>query len=167
MTVTQEHTATPKVKAARDLIRPRAFAGGVATVQDNNPGMERDLAERIVTEALAFVAACAQHPDDRLRPSRVVDEGWHALLLHSVVYAGLCRSLSRYVHHVPERPDVTRHDPGALVRTMGRITDAGYEVDLRLWLPPTDETISVAAGCEHSEPPPAGCGADCSNTGPN
>lgn len=167
MTITQEHTAAPEVKSTRMLITPAAFAGVIATVQDNNEGMAADVAERIVDEALKFVVACAAFPGEHLRPSRVVDEGWHALILHTTVYAGLCRSLHRFVHHVPERPDLTRHDPGALKRTMDRIVDAGYEVDLRMWLAPDDRTIPVAAGCEHSEPPPAGCGAECSNTGPN
>lgn len=167
MTVTQEHIAAPEVKSARDLITPEAFTGVVATVQENNPGMELDVAERIVVEALAFVAACTRFPDDRLQPSRVVDEGWHALILHTSVYARLCRDLHRFVHHVPERPDQARYDRFALARTQARITEAGYDVDVRLWLSPSDNTIPVAAGCEHSEPPPAGCGADCSNTGPN
>ena len=95
----------------------------------------------------------------------MVDEGWRSLILHTGVYAGLCRALHRFVHHVPERPDLSWHDPHALDRTMDRIVDAGYTVDLRLWLPPADDSIPVAASCEHSEPPPAGCGADCSNTG--
>ncbi|UQA97485.1 glycine-rich domain-containing protein [Streptomyces halobius] len=167
MTITEEHTTGREVNSARDLITPDEFAGVVATVQANNPDMEHDVAERITEEALKFVATAAGFPGEPLRLSRVVDEGWHALILHTGVYARLCRSLHRFIHHIPERPDATRHDPSALHRTMHRITDAGFAVDVTLWLPPTDETIPVAATCEHSEPPPAGCGADCSNTGPN
>lgn len=152
---------------ARSLITEAEFAGVTATVQDNSPDLAADVAERIVEEALKFMAACAVTPGGGLKPSRVVDEGWHALILHTGVYAGLCERLGRFVHHVPERPDVTRHDPGALDRTQQAIVDAGFEPDLTLWLAPTDKSIPVAANCEHSEPPPAGCGADCSNTGPN
>ncbi|SHL60752.1 hypothetical protein SAMN05216268_105238 [Streptomyces yunnanensis] len=166
MTVLQDQTA-PEVSSARGLLAPEAFPGVVDTILDNNPGMERDVAEQIVAEALKFVAACARFPGERLRPSRVVDEGWHALILHTGVYAGLCRSLHRFVHHVPERPDTTRHSPGALARTQEAIKAAGYEPDPLMWTGPADGTIPVAATCEHSEPPPAGCGADCSNTGPN
>ncbi|GAA3664659.1 hypothetical protein GCM10022420_049820 [Streptomyces iranensis] len=37
-----------------------------------------------------------------------------------------------------------------------------------LWPAPTDRSIPVAAGCEHSEPGGEGtCAGDCSNTGPN
>ncbi|WP_070014588.1 hypothetical protein [Streptomyces nanshensis] len=61
----------------------------------------------------------------------------------------------------------SRHNSGDLDRTQAAIAAAGYVTDPLLWLPPTDSTVPVAAECEHSEPPPAGCGADCSNTGPN
>ncbi|MFJ9771947.1 glycine-rich domain-containing protein [Kitasatospora sp. NPDC101157] len=152
---------------ARSLITPEEFIGVASTVQRNNPGMALDTAEEITAEALKFVAACAASPTSGLKPSRTVDEGWHALILHTVVYARLCKRLGLFVHHVPEPPDVTRHDPGALARTMDAITAAGYEVNASLWKPPTDRSIPVAADCEHSEPAPAGCGFDCSNTGPN
>lgn len=163
---TAQETA-PVVAEARDLITPEEFAGVASTVQRNNPGMELHRAEEITAEALKFVAACAASPTSGLKPSRTVDEGWHALILHTVVYARLCKKVGLFIHHVPEAPDVTRHDPDALTRTMNAITAAGYDVDVTLWKPPTDRTIPVAASCEHSEPAPAGCGFDCSNTGPN
>ncbi|MFI9355945.1 glycine-rich domain-containing protein [Streptomyces lydicus] len=167
MTITQEHTTLPEVKSARKLITPEQFLDVASTVQRNNEGMAANVAERITEEALKFVAACSVAPRARLKPSRVVDEGWHALILHTTIYAELCRSLHHYVHHVPERPDITRHDPDALARTQAAIKEAGYEPDPVMWNGPTDNTIPVAASCEHSEPAPAGCGADCSNTGPN
>ncbi|MFF8369280.1 glycine-rich domain-containing protein [Streptomyces lydicus] len=151
----------------RSLVSPAAFIGMTETVLINNPGMERAMAERIVAEAIKFEAACAQSPRLRLKPSRVVDEGWHALILHTRVKAELARKLGLFVHHVPEPPAPERHDPGALARTQDAIRAAGYVPDPELWAAPTNGTISVAASCEHSEPPPAGCGADCSNTGPN
>ncbi|MEU4890978.1 hypothetical protein AB0B12_04725 [Streptomyces sp. NPDC044780] len=41
-------------------------------------------------------------------------------------------------------------------------------MDDALWLAPTDQTIPVAADCEHSEPGGENtCTGDCSNTGPN
>lgn len=167
MTITQEHTTSPEVKSVRELITPEQFLDVASTVQRNNDGMAANVAEAITEEALKFVAACSAAPRARLKPSRVVDEGWHALILHTSVYAQLCRSLHRFVHHVPERPDVTRHDPGALARTQAAIKAAGYDPNPAMWNGPTDNSIPVAASCEHSEPPPAGCGADCSNTGPN
>ncbi|MFF9482596.1 glycine-rich domain-containing protein [Streptomyces sp. NPDC014733] len=167
MTITQQHTTPLEVKSARELITPEAFTAVAGTVQRNNEGMAENVAEAITEEALKFVAACSAAPRARLKPSRVVDEGWHALILHTTVYAELCRSLHRFVHHVPERPDVTRHNPGVLARTQEAIKVAGYKPDPLMWNGPADNTIPVAATCEHTEPPPAGCGADCSNTGPN
>ncbi|WP_416976738.1 glycine-rich domain-containing protein [Streptomyces sp. T028] len=152
-------TSTPQAAAAtkaRDLIPAEAFAGVAATVLDNNQGMDQALAERITEEAIKFVATCAAFPGRGLRPSRIVDEGWHALILHTTVYQRLCRSEGGFVHHVPERPDPSRHNPGELERTKDAIREAGFSVDEMLWLAPTDTTISVAADCEHT-------GGNCAN----
>lgn len=149
------------------LERPQR-AGVIRTVLDNNPGMDEHVAARIVDEAVKFTAACAKFPGARLRPSRVVDEGWHALILHTRVYSQLCEGLGRFVHHMPEPPDPSRHNGAELTRTQELITKAGFTVDDALWLAPTDQTIPVAASCEHSPPGPNGsCSGDCSNTGPN
>ena len=142
---------------ARDLISAEAFDGVAATVLDNNKDMTRDVADRIVTQALAFVATCSRYPGQGLRPSRIVDEGWHALILHTVVYGRLCREQGRFVHHVPERPDPSRHDAGELDRTKAAVGAAGFEVDDMLWLAPTDTTIRVAADCEHTPQKCAAC----------
>ncbi|MFJ2780194.1 hypothetical protein [Kitasatospora sp. NPDC087315] len=171
MTTTVERpaggTSIDRVKDARSLLTPTEFTDVLAVVMRNNPEMAHETAERVVTQSLAFVAACSEFPQLRLKPSRVVDEGWHAQILCTRIYARLCGTLGLFVHHVPEAPDVTRHDPDALRRTRQAITAAGYTVDAELWGAPTDTAIPVAASCEHSEPPPAGCGFDCSNTGPN
>lgn len=153
--------------AARALITEEEFAGVVATVLDNNRGMEQATAERVTTEALKFVATCVRFPSLRLRPSRIVDEGWHALILHTRLYASLCQSRGGFVHHVPERPDPSRHSPKELERTQAAIVEAGYEVDLTLWLAPTDTSIPVAADCEHSEGGEGGCSGTCFDGGPN
>lgn len=156
---TQPATAT----STRDLISAEAFEGVVATVLDNNKDMDQAVAERIVDEALKFVATCAKFRGRGLRPSRIVDEGWHALILHTGVYARLCQALGRFVHHVPERPDPSRHNATELEHTKASIREAGYTVDEMLWLAPTDETIPVAADCEHT---PSNCGS-CMDGGPN
>ena len=74
----------------RALLTPAAFGGVVATVLDNNPGMNDATAERIVVEALKFTHAAARFPTVRITPSSVVDEGWHALILHTNLYGKLC-----------------------------------------------------------------------------
>ncbi|MFE2494043.1 hypothetical protein [Streptomyces scopuliridis] len=161
-------TEAPVTRDARDLLTAEELAAVTATVQLNNPGMTADVAEAITLEALKFEAACAAHPTARLKPSRVVDEGWHALILHTRVKARLAERLGRFVHHVPEAPDAGRHDPHALARAQEAIEAAGYIPQPAMWVGPTDTSIPVAASCEHSPPPPEGsCTGDCSNTGPN
>jgi hypothetical protein len=85
----------------RDLLTADTFAGVAKTVLDNNPGMTAGLAERITAEAIKFVVAGAIHPGVPLAPSRVVDEGWHALILHTRPYARLCTDHGPFVHHSP------------------------------------------------------------------
>ncbi|OON72985.1 glycine-rich domain-containing protein [Streptomyces tsukubensis] len=141
----------------RALLTPAAFGGVVTTVIDNNPDMDKATAERIVTEALKFVDAAAQFPSVKITPSSVVDEGWHALVLHTNLYEKLCERLGRFVHHWPERPDPGRHDEHALARTVAVIEQAGHAVDSALWTGPANVLVSVAANCSHT-PKPGGCG---------
>lgn len=132
----------------QDLLTPEEHAAVVATVLRANPGMEEPLAARIVDQALAFVATAAT-TDHRMAPSRVVDEGWHALILHTRTYTRLCNSLGRMVHHVPQPPDADRA-PGVLDRTTEAIRGAGWPVDEDLWRPAADTAVAVAADCQHS-----------------
>lgn len=80
-----------------------------------------------------------------------MDEGWHALIPHTALYADLCERLGGgFVHHFPGC-DPTNDDPPILDRTREKITELGWEADPQLWGPPSDETLaSVAAKCQHS-----------------
>ncbi|MFF8784194.1 glycine-rich domain-containing protein [Streptomyces sp. NPDC015125] len=139
-------------QSARSLLSEEQFAAVCSTIRTDNPDVEADDASVILEEALAFVAACATFPAARLVPSRVVDAGWHALILHTQVYAELCGRLGAFIHHRPEEPDPTRYDQDIMDRTMALIEEAGYSVDVDLWGPPDGELVSVAAQCQHSEP---------------
>jgi hypothetical protein len=141
----------------RDLLSPGESDAATATVLDNNPGMGTETAGRIVDEALKFVAAAAQFRTVPISPSRVVDEGWHALILHTALYAELCERLGGMVHHYPERPDTSRHDDEIMARTVALIGEAGYTPDMELWRSPDRELVTVAASCSHT-PKPGGCG---------
>ncbi|GAA1924879.1 glycine-rich domain-containing protein [Streptantibioticus ferralitis] len=153
---------------ARDLLITEEFEGVVGTAARNNPDMASEVAERITEEAIKFVATAAKSPGRGLRPSRIVDEGWHALILHTKVYAALCGKIGGFIHHVPEPPAPSRYDPGALERAQEAITEAGYEPDPMLWLAPGDPSILVAASCQHSPGGPEGsCTESCAPSGPN
>ncbi|MGW7367648.1 hypothetical protein ACWGI8_30560 [Streptomyces sp. NPDC054841] len=138
-------------QTARALLTDAQFNDVRATILGNNPGMEPELAGQILVDALAFVAAAASSPGRALVPSRVVDEGWHALILHTSLYHQLCARFGTFVHHLPERPDPGRHDEAVIERTIAHIEAAGYSVDRDLWRGPTDTLVSVAAECQHSD----------------
>ncbi|WP_107422737.1 hypothetical protein [Streptomyces niveus] len=152
----------PVARDVRDLLTAEELAAVTTTVQLSNPGTAVELAERIVLEAVKFEAACAASPTLRLTPSRVVDEGWHALILHTRVKANLASRLGYFVHHVPEAPDPGRRDVDALLLTQTAIEGAGYVPDPKLWAGPTDTTIPVAASCQHS---PGGPEGSCTGSG--
>ncbi|MFI2761439.1 hypothetical protein ACH5A3_21595 [Streptomyces echinatus] len=136
------------------LITDAAFTSCRNTVLDANPDMSEELAARIVEEAIKFVAACSANRRAGLAPSRIVDEGWHALLVHTAMYAGLCERLGGpgwFVHHAPGYgPE--NYDPTILERTRQAIEGLGWDVDTDLWVAPDDESlVSVAAKCQHSD----------------
>lgn len=137
------------------LLDPRTLVGDQfasirGTILDNNPDMDDILAGRIAAEGIKFVATCAQNPGTGMAPSRIVDEGWHALLMHSALYMELCGRFGEYVHHYPGY-NPTHYDPLILDRTRELIAAAGFEVDEELWRAPTDDLlVSVAANCQHA-----------------
>ncbi|MFJ6938923.1 glycine-rich domain-containing protein [Streptomyces sp. NPDC101132] len=148
---------TTRPKEARALLSDAQFTDVLRTVLDNNPGMDITMASRIVVEALKFVAAAATFPDVPIAPTREVDEGWHALILHTHLYHDLCRRLGRHVHHYPERPDSGRFDASILTRTVALIEQTGYTPDRDLWVAPEQAIVTVVASCSHT-PVPGGCG---------
>jgi hypothetical protein len=153
-------------RSVRDLLTDDEFQGVVATVLGNNADMATATAEQITEEGPKFLVACSEFPEAHLRPSQIVDEGWHALILHTRLYATLCEKLAgRFVHHLPERRDPTRCNPGALRDTQAFIERAGFRPAAELWLRMEDTGIRVAAECSHSCG--SSCSDSCSNTGPN
>ncbi|MGW7007606.1 glycine-rich domain-containing protein [Streptomyces sp. NPDC054933] len=143
--------------SARDLLTTTEFDAVLSTVARNNPGMPTETAGQIVEEGLKFVATAAQFRTVRIAPSRVVDEGWHALILHTRLYAALCERLGGFVHHYPEPGDPSRHNDEVMARTVALIGEAGYMPDVGLWRSPDKELVAVAANCSHT-PKPGGCG---------
>ncbi|MFI9154470.1 glycine-rich domain-containing protein [Streptomyces sp. NPDC053367] len=148
----RDPTPGPVPVLPRMLLTDQQFASVRGTVMDANPGMGEELAGRIVDEGIKFVTACAKHPGAGLVPSRIVDEGWHALILHTALYADLCREVGgQFVHHYPGY-DPGNYDPTVLDRTREAIEGLGWDVDEELWVAPSDETlVAVAAKCQHSD----------------
>ncbi|MGA5820782.1 hypothetical protein ACPC54_23315 [Kitasatospora sp. NPDC094028] len=136
--------------AANVFMGEANVASVVSTVLDNNNGMAVGMAERIVREAIAFVVTAARQPHLAMAPSRIVDEGWHALIVHTEAYAELCAREGVFVHHSPGfAPE--NFAPDILAQTQEAIRAAGFEVDAELWRAPTDDSlVSVAASCQHA-----------------
>ncbi|WP_234335944.1 glycine-rich domain-containing protein [Streptomyces sp. NRRL S-1022] len=142
----------PPAAFARMLVTDAQFESCRRTVMDSSPDVPAELAGRIVEEALKFVAACSAHPGAGLVPSRIVDEGWHALIVHTAMYADLCQRLGgRFVHHTPGYgPE--NWDTSVIDRTRTAIERLGWTTDPELWVAPADESlVSVAAKCQHSD----------------
>lgn len=133
MTTTREHD-TVRAATARDLISAEEFTNVVATTLRDNEDMEQATAELITVEALKFVATCAVTGGVGMRPSRAVDKGWHALILHTHIYERLCSRLGRFVHHRPDQPELAGARTEALDHTQELMTEAGYEPERTLWL---------------------------------
>jgi hypothetical protein len=145
VTVTTGRPATP-----RTLITPALF-GTLARRVMNDASTDPDTAERIIEQALAFLATCARHPrGSGLAPSRAVDHGWHAFILHTRDYADFCqRTAGRFIHHHPDAPGQAPAEQDAITATTTAMREAGYTVDAALWAPGTD-CSQCYQGCHDS-----------------
>ncbi|MCG8917511.1 hypothetical protein L6E12_17140 [Actinokineospora sp. PR83] len=123
--------------------------------------MDRSLAERVVDQALAFLAACAVNTADPLAPSELVDVGWHTFILHTRDYAQFCHRIAgRFIHHVPTS-EYDRNADGdnaraTLVRTVEAIERTGLALDEDLWST-SGSKCQKCSGCHngcHDDPPP-------------
>ncbi|WP_377271895.1 glycine-rich domain-containing protein [Peterkaempfera sp. SMS 1(5)a] len=146
MTITDLPALT---RQGRNLIDPQLFDRLVTRITKDHPDVDRPMAERIMDQAAAFLAACATATEP-IGPSGTVDVGWHTFILHTHEYARFCQRIAgRFIHHEPDDSNDeggTRRDTGApLPRTIAAIRAAGYRIDPELW----------------------GTGADCNSGGSN
>jgi hypothetical protein len=116
-------------------------------------GYEPALAVRVMDQALAFLGTCAVSHTEPLSPSRMVDPGWHAFVLHTRDYREFCeRIASRFIDHVPTND--TSIGTGGLLRTVNAMRAAGYVVDSDLWLASGQAKCSQCHNGCHDDPPP-------------
>lgn len=143
MTVT---TTQPNLRDPEALI-PTALFARLCTRVERDAKVDRAHAERIVRQALAFLVACARNPEIPLAPSKAVDHGWHAFILHTREYAGFCdRVAGHFIHHAPEDPAGERVD--AIARnatTTAVMRRTGLPVDEELW---DADRANCSANCE-------------------
>ncbi|GGL22028.1 hypothetical protein Sme01_19930 [Sphaerisporangium melleum] len=102
-----------------------------------------DYAERVMTQALAFLQACALNPTAALAPSKQVDVGWHTFILYTRDYVKFCDQVAgRFIHHCPtdEEDGASTGHTSTIGATVEAMTAAGLPVDVELW--------SKAADCD-------------------
>jgi hypothetical protein len=126
---------------------PSALFTRLATRVARETGADHERAERVVRAALAFLVACARNPETPLAPSRAVDEGWHAFVLHTREYADFCeRVAGRFIHHAPE--DEPAGEPLDVAARSGMtavlMRHSGLPVDEELW---STKDGSCSANC--------------------
>jgi hypothetical protein len=70
-----------------------------------------------------FLATTTTEP---LAPTKRVDDGWHAFILHTIDYMQFCnRFFGHYVHHTPNPPGAPKGD-GALLRRTCEIASLAF-----------------------------------------
>jgi hypothetical protein len=130
MTTIETEPAPP-----RELISPSLFLRLTSRVMADD-GYDHDTAERIVEQALAFLATCVHYPEEHLSPSETVDAGWHAFILHTADYAEFCdRVAGRFIHHRPDDPGEGVPDQQSIGTTIAAMRAVGLPVDTPLWVP--------------------------------
>lgn len=96
--------------------------------------MEWKLAERVMDQTLVFLKACADNPGTPLRPSKMVDLGWHTFVLYTRDYAKFCEHVAdRFIHHTPEEFAPPASAKEALTPTIEIMKTTGLMVDDSLW----------------------------------
>ena len=117
-------------------------------------GMERDLAERTMNEALGFLQLCAKKPSGQFSPSATVDIGWHTFILYTKEYAAFCQRIAgHFLHHNPtDEPETDYTGANDSTATMQAMLTYG-PVDEMLW--------AHAANCNDSGCHGSSCNQGC------
>ncbi|MDH2389632.1 hypothetical protein QCN29_12675 [Streptomyces sp. HNM0663] len=131
MTVVHERPATD----ARTLLSADLRETLAANMRAKFPDMTQNTAHRGIGQMLAFLAVGARS-DAPFSPSPLVDDFWHAFLLHTKAYQEFCtQTLGKFVHHQPGFLDKEEHGGGKALRarTVDAIAAAGFIVDMEFW----------------------------------
>jgi len=97
--------------------------------------IDRSLAERIMDQALGFLALVKLEPESHYGPSALVDIGWHTFILYTKPYAAFCQDLAgHFIHHDPtDVPGVDYSEGNTPSDTVTAMARHGLVVDEALW----------------------------------
>ncbi|MFC6080970.1 glycine-rich domain-containing protein [Sphaerisporangium aureirubrum] len=135
-------TSTKTVTDVRALVPADLFTRLVNRIVTEEL-VTAEYAERVMTQALAFLQACALNPGAALAPSKQVDVGWHTFILYTRDYAAFCDTVAgRFIHHRPtdDQDGASTGHTSTIGATVDAMTKAGLPVDADLW--------SKAADCD-------------------
>lgn len=94
--------------------------------------MVRDLAGRILGNAVMYLVASMEHPEVHLGVGRLVDIGVHQIILDTPIYFAFCEvyNAGAYKHHAPF---IQRRNDGLCLRTADFLSSIGFIIDEELW----------------------------------
>ncbi|OKI08268.1 hypothetical protein A6A06_33935 [Streptomyces sp. CB02923] len=125
-------TMATEQRTGRELIDKDLFDRLAHFVVVHN-GESRDQAEKIIDQAVAFVASVGG-TDIPLVPSDDVDKGLHAFILHTREYAKFCEQRGgRFLHHSPAGPGPLSRSFAAVSASAHAVKAAGFLVHEDLW----------------------------------
>lgn len=113
--------------------------------------LDRELAERVFGQTIAYLIASAETPDVLMGPTPIVDKGLHTFLLDTPQYITFCmQHAGTYLHHVPLLAEESLDQPNVLQQTIDAICAAGFQLDDELWAAPDVDCHQCHAGCHDS-----------------
>ncbi|MFE5191615.1 hypothetical protein [Streptomyces sp. NPDC056628] len=148
MTVTLEPLASTRTRDPEELLNAVAPYITELTINVFDSGMSlwdrevalllrdhtmvRDMAERILGNAVMYTIGSIEHPEVHLGVGKLVDYGVHQLILDTPVWWGIGRAYNggAYKHHAPF---ITRRSDGLCLRTADFLKSIGFDVDDELW----------------------------------
>ena len=140
----------PVTNRPRTTISDEVFGRLRMRLAADHPELTDLYISRIIDQTLAFLDACARTPDTALSPSKPVDLGWHAFILHTADYADFCqRAAGRFIHHLPAHSD--GQTAATITETTATMRALGLPVDDELWATAsTGKCTQCHAGCYDS-----------------
>lgn len=99
-------------------------------LRDNT--MLRNMAERILGQAVGYTVATMEHKEVHLGVGKLVDIGVHQLILDTPIYFAMCDLYNggAYRHHAPF---IQRRSDGLCLSTADFLRSDGWDVDAELW----------------------------------
>ncbi|MEU8784147.1 hypothetical protein [Streptomyces sp. NPDC048637] len=104
----------------------------IALLKRDNSLMLDGTAERILSNAVAYLITAMERPELHLGVGKTVDIGVHQIILDTPVYFAFCERYNggRYKHHAPL---IERRRDGLVLRTADVIREQGFNPDEELW----------------------------------